>query len=107
MADFASGYYVSDAKVWTQVQQDSFVYTTGGDPWTENYSVYVSPDAGSTLYIVGHRNDDTNGNTEYTSFYFNIPAGWYFINNVESDADAWVYPIKKRDIYFGSWFVKY
>lgn len=107
MADFASGYHVTNAKAWTQVQQDSFVFVKGGDSWMEGYNAYVSPDAGSTLYNVGYRSDDFNGNTQWTSFYFNVPAGWYFIDMAENGADAWVYPIKKRDVYFGSWFVKY
>ena len=79
---------------YTQVVKDSFVITWGADPYTENYYVYVSPDNGTTEYIVGRRYDDENGQTEEVSFSFFVPKGWSFTNNVENGYHARIYPLK-------------
>lgn len=79
---------------YTQVVKDSFVITWGADPYTENYYVYVSPDNGTTEYIVGRRFDDENGQTEEVSFSFFVPKGWSFTNNIENGYHARIYPLK-------------
>lgn len=79
---------------YTQVVKDSFVITWGSDPYTENYYVYVSPDNGTTEYIVGRRFDDENGQTEEVSFSFFVPKGWSFTNNIENGYHARIYPLK-------------
>ena len=79
---------------WIQVPKDSQVVCWGTDPYTENYNTYVSPDSGQTLYQVGYRYDDTNGNTEGTSFCFLVPKNWYFTCNVEQGFHYRIYPLK-------------
>lgn len=78
---------------WIQCSVDSFVCTWGGDPYTEDYYVYVSPDK-STKYIVGRRYDDVNSNTQITSFTFFVPKGWWFQNNPEGGFSYRIYPLK-------------
>lgn len=85
-ASFTSG-------VWMQVTKDSFVVSEGTDSYAENYSVYVSPNQ-STLYKVGGRFDDTNGNTQTTSFSFFVPKNWYFKNEAENGGTHYIYPLK-------------
>lgn len=80
--------------VFVQVEKDSFVLVFGSDPYSEDYFAYVSPDGGETKYIVGRRTDDTNGNTETTSFTFFVPAGWYFSNGAEHGSRAFIYPLR-------------
>lgn len=82
------------AGTYTQVTKDSIVVTYGVDGYAENYFVYVSPDNGTTTYIVGNRYDDTNGQTESVTFTFFVPKGWYFTNNAESGYNASIYPLK-------------
>lgn len=82
------------AGVYTQVAKDSFVVTWGSDAYLENYYVYVSPDNGTTKYVVGYRYDDENVQTEAVSFTFFVPKGWYFTNNVEGGYSARIYPLK-------------
>lgn len=82
------------AGVYTQVAKDSFVVTWGSDPFTEDYYVYVSPDNGTTEYIVGRRYNDENAQTEAVSFPFFVPKGWYFTNNAEAGYSARIYPLK-------------
>ena len=83
----ASGTYV-------QVSQDSFVCVYGSDAYTEDIWCYVSPDNGTTTYIVGRRADDTNGNTESTSFTFLVPKDWYFTATIENGVYYHIYPLK-------------
>lgn len=78
---------------WTQCQYDSMVCVWAGDPYTENYYVYVSPDK-STKYIVGRRYDDTNAQTQVTSFYFFVPQGWWFQDIAEQTTSYRIYPLK-------------
>lgn len=78
---------------WTQCSVDSFVCAWGSDPYTENYSMYVSPDK-STLYTVGIRYDDVNSNTQITSFTFFVPKGWWFQVNAEGSNAYRIYPLK-------------
>ena len=79
---------------WVQVTKDSYVCLWGGDSYTENYDVLVSPDNGSTKYHVGRRYDDTNGQTQETSFYFIVPKNWYFISTAEGGSSYRIYPLK-------------
>jgi len=94
--DYANGVTVSAIPMgtYTQVTKDSIVVTYGLDGYTENYWVYVSPDNGTTTYIVGNRYDDTNGQTESVTFTFFVPKGWYFTNNAEGGYNAHIYPLK-------------
>jgi hypothetical protein len=95
MPDYANGTTVSDVQSgsWTKVDKDSFVVTYGSDLYTEDYWVYVSPDNGTTKYIVGRRYDDTNTQTEAVSFSFFVPAGWSFTNNAENGYTVHIYPL--------------
>ena len=79
---------------WIQVPKDSQVVCWGTDPYTENYNTHVSPDSGQTLYQVGYRYDDTNSNTEGTSFCFLVPKNWYFTCNIEQGFHYRIYPLK-------------
>lgn len=96
MPDYANVVTVSGvtAGVYTQVAKDSFVVTYGSDPFMEDYKVYVSPDNGTTKYIVGVRLDDTNAATEGDSYSFFVPKGWYFTNEAENGYGALIYPLK-------------
>ena len=82
------------AGTWIQAPTDSQVVVWGTDPYTENYTALVSPDSGQTQYQVGYRYDDTNSNTEGTSFCFFIPKNWYFTCNVEQGYYYRIYPLK-------------
>lgn len=79
---------------WTQVLQDSFVCACGTDPYTETFWGYVSPDGGTTKYVVGRRYDDTNSNTQVTSFTFVVPKNWYFTCDAEEGGQYYIYPLK-------------
>lgn len=96
MPDYANGVSVSGVTraTYTQVQKDSFVVCYTTDNYAEDYKVYVSPDNGSTKYLVGYRFDDTNIDTQGTSFTFFVPKGWYFTNEAENDYNAEIYPLK-------------
>jgi len=96
MPDYANGITLSNtsSSVWTQVTKDSFVVTWGSDGYMENFSVFVSPDGGTTKYTVGHRWDDTNSSTETSCFSFFVPKGWYFNNEAENGYEARIYPLK-------------
>ena len=83
-----------NAGTWIQVPKDSQVVCWGTDPYTENHNTYVSPDSGQTQYQVGYRYDDTNANTEGTSFCFLVPKNWYFTCNVEQGFHYRIYPLK-------------
>ena len=78
---------------WIQVQKDSFVVAYGSDPYLEDILAYVSPDKTKT-YIVGRRSDDTNGQTEGTSFSFFVPKGWYCKSNFENGNTYRIYQLK-------------
>lgn len=95
MPDYANG-TSGTSSTYVQVSQDSFVVVWGGDPFHENYYVYVSPDNGTTTYIVGRRSDDTNANTEGTSFSFNVPKDWYFFCGTENGYEYRIYPFLKN-----------
>lgn len=94
MPDYANGTTVELTTGWTQVTKDSFVVAAGGDSYTEDYYAYVSPDNGTTKYKVGKRYDDTNLNTQWTSFSFFVPKNWYFKVESENGYEAYVYPLK-------------
>ena len=95
MPDYASVVSgTATSNTWIQCTKDSFVCIYGGDPWTEDYTCYVSPDQGTTRYIVGRRTDDRNAETETTSFTFFVPAGWYFKNGAEYGSTYYIYPLK-------------
>lgn len=79
---------------YTQVLKDSLVVAAGSDPYTEDYKAYVSPDNGTTKYVVGSRTDDQNGYTQTTSFTFIVPKNWYFTVESEYGYTAWIYPLK-------------
>lgn len=95
MPDYARqivGTYTSGQ--WIQVKKDSYVVCWGGDPYTENYSVSVSPVATVGLdFVVGYRTDDTNAQTQITSFGFYVPAGWYWRNGNEAGGSYRIYPV--------------
>lgn len=82
------------AGTWIQTPKDAQVVVWGTDPYTENYNAYVSPNSGQTQYQVGYRYDDTNSNTEGTSFCFLVPKNWYFTCNVEQGFHYRIYPLK-------------
>lgn len=100
VVEFATPDYASvitgsvSMSAWTQCAKTSFVCVYGGDPYTENYYVYVSPDGGTTTYVVGRRTDDVNSNTQTTSFTFIVPAGWYFNCGAEGGSTYYIYPLK-------------
>lgn len=79
---------------WIQVPKDSQVAVWGTDPYTENFGAFVSPDSGQTQYQVGFRYDDTNSNTEGTSFCFLVPKNWYFTCDVEQGFHYRIFPLK-------------
>lgn len=91
-ANFTTG--SASANTYIQCSKTSFVVVWGGDPYTENYYAYVSPDNGTTKYIVGRRYDDYNGSTQETTFSFIVPAGWYFTVGAESGFTYYIYPLK-------------
>ena len=76
-----------------QCPADAAVCVFGQDPYTENFYAYVSPDNGTTKYIVGCRKDDVNSNTQTTSFYFLVPKNWYFTTTVEQGFTYQIYPL--------------
>ena len=76
-----------------QCPADAAVCVFGQDPYTENFYAYVSPDNGTTKYIVGRRTDDVNSNTQTTSFYFLVPKNWYFTTTVEQGFTYQIYPL--------------
>ena len=78
---------------WIQCVYDSIVCVWAGDPYMEDYFVYVSPDK-SAKYVVGRRYDDTNAQTQSISFYFFVPKGWWFRNNAEQAGSYRIYPLK-------------
>lgn len=79
---------------WVQCVKDSFVCCYGGDSYIEDYWCYVSPDNGTTTYVVGRRYDDVNANTQHTSFTFFVPKGWYFKITSELVPHYYIYPLK-------------
>ena len=95
MPDYENGIEITNiaANVFVQVEKDSFVVVFGSDPYAEDYYAYVSPDGGTTKYIVGRRTDDTGSNTQTISFPFFVPAGWYFSNGAENGGRAFIYPL--------------
>lgn len=78
---------------WTNVSKTSMVICYCSDPYTENYEVKVSPNNGTTAYVVGKRYDDVNANTQVTSFSFIVPAGWSFTSTNEGTYSAYIYPL--------------
>lgn len=76
-----------------QCPADAAVCVFGSDPFTEDSYAYVSPDNGTTKYIVGRRKDDVNSNTQTTSFYFLVPKNWYFTTTVENGFTYQIYPL--------------
>ena len=95
MPDYENGIEITNiaANVFVQVEKDSFVVVFGSDSYAEDYYAYVSPDGGTTKYIVGRRTDDTGSNTQTISFPFFVPAGWYFSNGAENGGSAFIYPL--------------
>ena len=59
----------------------------------DNY-IYISPDNGTTKYIVGWWYNDINSNTKGTSWSFFVPKGWYFTSTLEHIYGAYIYPLK-------------
>lgn len=76
-----------------QCPADAAVCVFGSDPYTEDSYAYVSPDNGTTKYIVGRRKDDVNSHTQTTSFYFLVPKNWYFTTTVENGFTYQIYPL--------------
>ena len=76
-----------------QCPADAAVCVFGSDAYTEDFYAYVSPDNGTTKYIVGRRTDDVNGYTQTTSFYFLVPKNWYFTTTVEQGFIYQIYPL--------------
>ncbi len=76
--------------------KDSFVSVWARQDYTEDFNAFVyNPDETSS-YIVGWRFDDTNGNTQGTTFTFLVPAGWKFtVNNTHTLGFSYrIYPLK-------------
>ena len=84
----------ADFGEWIQALKDSWVFWTGTDQYAENIVGFVSPDQGTTTYVVGYRVDDTNSNTEGIGFGFFVPAGWWFKVNFENQNTYRIYPLK-------------
>jgi hypothetical protein len=78
---------------WVQVVKNSWVVAFATDAYLEDARAYVSRDK-SEVYTVGYRYDDTNGNTEGTSFSFFVPAGWYCKTTLEHTTNFYIYPLK-------------
>lgn len=78
---------------WTNVAKTSMVICYATDSYMENYEVKVSPDNGTTAYVVGKRYDDANEKTQGTSFSFIVPAGWSFTSTNEGTYSAYIYPL--------------
>ena len=76
-----------------QCPADAAVCVFGSDSYIEDFYAYVSPDNGTTKYIVGRRTDDVNSNTQTTSFYFLVPKNWYFTTTVENGFTYQIYPL--------------
>ena len=79
---------------WIQAQQDSFIVIWGTDPYRIDVAAFVSPDAGTTSYVVGYFYSDVNSNTRGVSFTFNVPKNWYFKANFENGGGYVIYPLK-------------
>lgn len=80
---------------WAQVDRYGWVYVALSDQYQEHYQIVISPDK-VTEYRVGQRFDDTNGNTQETSFSFIVPEGWYY-RSVDAEAGTminFIYPLK-------------
>lgn len=97
--DYANGTSSSGSITlpFTQCSKTSQVVLYIEDPFQENYEIYVSPDNGTTKYLVGKRYDDNNGNTEGTCFSFVCPKNWYFGSNINDNGATWtvnIYPLK-------------
>ena len=76
-----------------QCPANAAVCVFGSDSYIEDFYAYVSPDNGTTKYIVGRRTDDINSNTQTTSFYFLVPKNWYFTTTVENGFTYQIYPL--------------
>lgn len=78
---------------WTNVAKTSMVICYATDGYMENYEVKVSPNNGTTAYVVGKRYDDKNSDTQGTSFSFTVPEGWSFTSTNEGTYTAYIYPL--------------
>ncbi len=74
--------------------QNSQVIVWGKDQYMEGYYAYVYSPTDEGPFVVGYRGDDTNGNTEWTSFSFLVPAGWKFTCTAENGFSYCIYPLK-------------
>lgn len=78
-----------------QVQKDSLVTVWGIDSYTEDYYVFVTDETSNPVkFAVGRRFDDTDGNTESTSFSFQVPKGWYFTCTAEAGFEYRIFPYR-------------
>ena len=96
MPDYANQIYAENITAGTQITcaKNSQVIVWGKDQYIENYYVYIYSPLGGGPFVVGYRGDDTNGNTEWGSFSFLVPAGWKFTCTADSTFCYRIYPLK-------------
>lgn len=94
MPDYDKAIYMTGCNTPKQVFEDSFVCIWGTDPYMEGWGAFVGKTAAGPWNRVGLRSDDTNGNTEGTSFSFFVPQNWYFYGTAEHNTSASVFPLK-------------
>ncbi len=94
MPDYDRVIYMTGCNTPKQVAEDSFVCIWGTDPYLEGWGAFVGKTASGPWNRVGLRSDDTNGNTEGTSFSFFVPKDWYFYGSAEHNTSANVFPLK-------------
>lgn len=96
MPDYVNQVYAESISPGTKITcpKDSQVIVWGQDAYREDYYAYVYPPFDGGPYVVGYRADDTNGNTEWTSFSFLVPAGWKFTCTAENGFSYRIYPLK-------------
>ena len=96
MPDYANQIYAENISSGTKITcpKDSQVIVWGKDEYTENYYAYVYSPNDAGPFVVGYRMDDVNGNTQWTTFSFLVPAGWKFTCTAENGFTYRIYPLK-------------
>lgn len=96
MPDYANQVYAENISRGTKITcpKDSQVIVWGKDQYIEDYYAYVYSPNDAGPFVVGYRMDDVNGNTQWTTFSFLVPAGWNFTCTAENGFTYRIYPLK-------------